>query len=119
MQGEVVVVVVGGRLLTQVCEVLGADGLIYQDVDDLIEVGRELNTEIHAYDASCFDGKYCTGEREGRGTRGKGHRTRKPLSPQGALHACGCVGEGTAVARRRWGSAGRGCSAGRRRKLLV
>jgi amidophosphoribosyltransferase len=29
-----------------VCEVLGADGLVYQDVDDLIATGRELNPSI-------------------------------------------------------------------------
>lgn len=46
----------------QICEVLGADGLIYQTVEDLIDVGRELNPEIRQYDASCFDGKYCTGD---------------------------------------------------------
>ncbi|KAL6745595.1 phosphoribosyltransferase-like protein [Haematococcus lacustris] len=44
----------------QICEVLGADGLIYQRVEDLIEVGSEMNPDIHEFDDSCFTGKYCT-----------------------------------------------------------
>lgn len=44
----------------QVCEVLGADGLVYQDVDDLIAVGTELNPSIEEFDAACFTGKYVT-----------------------------------------------------------
>ncbi len=51
-------------LLLQICSVLGADGLVYQEVEDLIAVGHELNPAIERFDASCFDGKYCTGERE-------------------------------------------------------
>lgn len=60
---------------------LGADGLIYQTVDDLIVAGQELNPSIKQFDASCFDGKYVTGdideayitrlEGEGRGARGR------------------------------------------------
>ena len=34
------------KIQNQVCEVLGADGLVYQDVADLIAVGRELNPSI-------------------------------------------------------------------------
>lgn len=55
--------------VTQICEVLGADGLIYQDVDDLIDVGKELNPNIRNFDASCFDGHYCTGEKTDRHTQ--------------------------------------------------
>ncbi|GFH22991.1 glutamine phosphoribosylpyrophosphate amidotransferase, partial [Haematococcus lacustris] len=46
----------------QICEVLGADGLIYQRVEDLIEVGSEMNPDIHEFDDSCFTGKYCTSQ---------------------------------------------------------
>jgi len=46
----------------QICEVLGADGLIYQTVEDLIECGHSLNPEIDHFDASCFDGRYVTGD---------------------------------------------------------
>ena len=46
----------------QICESLGADGLIYQSVEDLVEVGRELNPNIEQFDSSCFTGQYVTGE---------------------------------------------------------
>lgn len=45
----------------QICEILGADGLVYQSVGDLVGVGRELNPSIQQFDASCFTGKYVTG----------------------------------------------------------
>jgi hypothetical protein len=41
---------------SQVCQVLRADGLIYQEVDDLIVAGKELNPDIKDFDASCFTG---------------------------------------------------------------
>jgi amidophosphoribosyltransferase len=46
----------------QICDVLRADGLVYQDVDDLLEVGKALNPSIKEFDAACFDGHYVTGE---------------------------------------------------------
>ena len=46
----------------QVCDVLGADGLLYQSVEDLLATGRELNPEIEEVDASCFTQKYVTGD---------------------------------------------------------
>ena len=46
---------------------LGADGLIYQEVDDLIAVGKSMNDTIEQFDASCFDGKYVTGESKSAG----------------------------------------------------
>jgi amidophosphoribosyltransferase len=41
--------------------VLRADGLVYQDVDDLLAVGYGLNPNIKTFDAACFDGHYVTG----------------------------------------------------------
>lgn len=41
---------------------IGADALIYQDLDDLIESAHEGNTSITRFDASCFDGVYVTGD---------------------------------------------------------
>lgn len=46
----------------QICKVLGADGLIYQDVSDLFAVGRQLNPAVEEFEASCFTGKYVTGD---------------------------------------------------------
>ncbi len=42
----------------QVCKVLGADGLVYQEVSDLLDAGHEQNPAITTFDAACFDGKY-------------------------------------------------------------
>lgn len=46
----------------QVKDVLGADGLVYQDVEDLLAVGYELNPNIKTFDAACFDAHYVTGD---------------------------------------------------------
>lgn len=46
----------------RVCEVLGADGLIYQSVEDLLETGHALNPDISTFDASCFNGDYVAGD---------------------------------------------------------
>jgi amidophosphoribosyltransferase len=43
-------------------QVLGADGLVYQSVEDLIAVGKELNPTVQRFDAACFDGHYVTGD---------------------------------------------------------
>ncbi len=41
---------------------IGADALIYQDLDDLKAALRAVNPSITNYDASCFDGNYITGD---------------------------------------------------------
>lgn len=46
----------------EICKVLGADGLIYQRVEDLFRVGRELNPVVEHFEASCFTGTYVTGD---------------------------------------------------------
>jgi amidophosphoribosyltransferase len=46
----------------EVCELIGADWLIYQDVEDLVDAARAGNPEIEEFDASCFTGKYVTGD---------------------------------------------------------
>ncbi len=46
----------------QIAEAIGADRLIYQDLEDLIESAHEGNTHITQFDASCFNGEYVTGE---------------------------------------------------------
>lgn len=81
--------VANGLTSDQVCQVLGADGLMYQDVDDLIAVGKEMNPNIKTFDASCFDGHYCTGDideaymkklEEGRGA-GRDRSGKKQADP--------------------------------------
>eukprot|EP00227_Mantoniella_beaufortii_P015718 CAMPEP_0197584074 /NCGR_PEP_ID=MMETSP1326-20131121/6790_1 /TAXON_ID=1155430 /ORGANISM="Genus nov. species nov., Strain RCC2288" /LENGTH=590 /DNA_ID=CAMNT_0043148383 /DNA_START=207 /DNA_END=1979 /DNA_ORIENTATION=+ len=64
-----------------VCDLLGADGLIYQTVEDMLQAGRGMNPQIERFDASCFDANYVTGDidedylqsLEGAG-RGKGRK---------------------------------------------
>ncbi len=46
----------------EVAEVIGADWLIYQDVEDLVEAARAGNPGIKEFDASCFTGQYVTGD---------------------------------------------------------
>jgi amidophosphoribosyltransferase len=51
-----------GRTDEEICQEIGADALIYQDLDDLIQVIKLSNPKIHDFDCSCFDGKYVTGD---------------------------------------------------------
>uniref|UniRef100_A0A383VKF7 Amidophosphoribosyltransferase n=2 Tax=Tetradesmus obliquus TaxID=3088 RepID=A0A383VKF7_TETOB len=46
----------------EICNVLRADGLVYQDVEDLLAVGYSMNPNIKTWDAACFDGHYVTGD---------------------------------------------------------
>lgn len=67
--------VADGLTETEICEVLRADGLVYQDLDDLLDVGYTLNPSITRFDAACFDGHYVTGELTSRcGVSGVLHR---------------------------------------------
>ena len=51
-----------GRSDEEICREIGADGLIYQDLEDLKEAVRKVNQNITDFDASCFDGNYITGD---------------------------------------------------------
>lgn len=51
-----------GRTAQQVAEEIGADGVIFQDLDDLKAVIQEMNPRIEGFDSSCFDGRYLTGD---------------------------------------------------------
>jgi amidophosphoribosyltransferase len=51
-----------GRSEEEVCQEIGADGLIYQDIDDLIESTRGGYVEIDEFECSVFDGHYITGD---------------------------------------------------------
>ena len=55
-----------GRSDEEVCRRIGADRLIYQDLDDLIEAVRHKSSEIRRFDASCFNGEYITGDVDGQ-----------------------------------------------------
>ena len=49
-----------GREVEEVRELIGADWLIYQDLQDLIDSCSEGNPEITEYDCSVFTGEYVT-----------------------------------------------------------
>jgi amidophosphoribosyltransferase len=46
----------------QICRLIGADALIYQRIEDLIESAREGNPSLKRFDCSVFDGNYVTGD---------------------------------------------------------
>ncbi len=50
------------RTTEEVCQAIGADYLVYQDLDDLIDAVRRGNPKIQQFDTSCFSGKYVTGD---------------------------------------------------------
>ena len=46
----------------EICREIGADALIYQDLDDLKAAVRAVNPAITQFETSCFDGHYITGD---------------------------------------------------------
>jgi amidophosphoribosyltransferase len=51
-----------GRTDAEIAAEIGADGLIYQDLEALKDSVREMNPALNSFDASCFDGCYITGD---------------------------------------------------------
>ena len=49
-------------LFRSIRQFIGADALIYQDVDAMKRVVGALNPTIKTFEASCFDGSYITGD---------------------------------------------------------
>jgi amidophosphoribosyltransferase len=50
------------RTVEQIREIIGADALIYQDVDGMKKAIGALSKHLDGFDASCFDGIYVTGD---------------------------------------------------------
>ena len=50
------------RSIEEIRAFIGADQLIYQDVDAMKRVVAALNPKIAGFEASCFDGHYITGD---------------------------------------------------------
>ena len=50
------------RSIEQIRDYIGADALIYQDIDAMKRVVRALNPALDGFEASCFDGHYVTGD---------------------------------------------------------
>tara|TARA_B100000131_G_scaffold301361_1_gene323510 strand:- start:69 stop:1520 length:1452 start_codon:yes stop_codon:yes gene_type:complete len=49
------------RTIDEIANQIGADKLIYQDLEDLVSAVGENNKDIDCFDCSCFDGNYITG----------------------------------------------------------
>jgi amidophosphoribosyltransferase len=54
--------VASGRSVDEVAKLIGADWLIYQDLDDLIAACKHEDARIEEFDTSCFSGEYVTGD---------------------------------------------------------
>jgi amidophosphoribosyltransferase len=54
--------IAASRSVEEVRQYIGADALIYQDVDAMKRVVSALNPKLEGFEASCFDGHYITGD---------------------------------------------------------
>ena len=54
--------VANGRTIEEVQKIIGADWLVYQDLEDLEQAVYHEEAEIDFFDTSCFSGKYVTGD---------------------------------------------------------
>jgi amidophosphoribosyltransferase len=54
--------IAAGKTEKEIEEMIGADWLIYQELDDLIASASEGNPEIKQFECSVFNGEYITGD---------------------------------------------------------
>ncbi len=54
--------VADNRSIEEITREIGADWLVYQDLEDLIHAVHQGNEAIQRFDCSCFDGQYITGD---------------------------------------------------------
>ena len=54
--------IANGRSIEEIEKAIGADRLIYQDLNGLIRSVRHDNSSITEFDTSCFSGEYVTGD---------------------------------------------------------
>jgi len=54
--------VASGRTVEEVARLIGADWLVYQDLEDLIGACKHEDARIQEFDTSCFSGEYVTGD---------------------------------------------------------
>jgi amidophosphoribosyltransferase len=61
-----------GRDVEEIRRLIGADALIYQDLEAMKRAVRRVREDIETFEASCFDGCYVTGDVDAalRGARG-------------------------------------------------
>jgi amidophosphoribosyltransferase len=51
-----------GRTDEQIAREIGADAVVYQDLDALKAAVRAVNPKLTQFETSCFDGVYITGD---------------------------------------------------------
>ncbi len=79
----------------EIAREIGADALVYQEIEALVRDVGQTNPSIAGFDASCFDGKYITGDisaeylAEIEGGRGCGGATAASSSRQLDLNLSG------------------------------
>ena len=80
----------------EVAKAIGADRLIYQDLDDLVRACLHHDSQIEHFDTSCFSGEYVTGDitpaylqrlREERSDQAKANRRQGTRSSLKAIRA--------------------------------
>jgi amidophosphoribosyltransferase len=54
--------VAAGRSIGEVAQLIGADWLVYQDLEDMVAACRHDDAHIEEFDTSCFSGQYVTGD---------------------------------------------------------
>jgi amidophosphoribosyltransferase len=54
--------VASGRTAEEVARFIGADWLVYQDLEELVHACQHDNAQIEEFDTSCFSGQYVTGD---------------------------------------------------------
>ena len=54
--------IANGRSTEEIAYEIGADELIYQELDALIEGVKKVNPQVASFEASCFSGRYITGD---------------------------------------------------------
>ena len=54
--------VAAGRSEQEVARIIGADWLIYQDLEDLVRAVQHHDAVVTEFDTSCFSGEYVTGD---------------------------------------------------------
>ena len=54
--------VAAGRSHDEIARLIGADWLVYQDLEDLIAACKHEDARVEEFDTSCFSGEYVTGD---------------------------------------------------------
>ena len=86
-----------GRTEAEISSVIGADSVVYNDLEDLIDAVRSLNPSgLTSFDCSCFNGVYITGditaatleavEQVRGGSREGGQSAAEKGNPASSLH---------------------------------